>query len=58
MIKNSKSFPFEKARRVSADEIESARKAIEIKTTKKRALRNQRPAQATSPFMIPNQQQM
>jgi uncharacterized protein (DUF4415 family) len=35
-MKNSKNFPFEKARRVSGNEDASARKAIEFKTGKKR----------------------
>ena len=44
-MKSSKDFPFEKARRVSAEEVTSARKAIEAKSGKKRAPRG-RPAKS------------
>lgn len=42
-MKSSKDFPFEKARRISAEEVSSARKAIEAKSGKKRVSRG-RPA--------------
>lgn len=38
-MKNSKDFPFDKARRISSDEVLSARKAIEAKSGKKRPAR-------------------
>lgn len=44
-MKNSKDFPFEKARRISAEEVSSARKAIEAKSGKKRVPRG-RPTKA------------
>lgn len=46
-MKNSKSFPFEKARRISTTEVESARKAIEEKTGKERSRRG-RPAKSSA----------
>lgn len=51
-MKNSKNFPFEKARRVSAEEVESARKAIEAKIGKKRVSRG-RPTKATQDKFVP-----
>ena len=42
-MKNSKNFPLESARRISAREVRAARRAFEKKTGKKRALRG-RPA--------------
>ena len=44
-MKNSKNFPFEKARRISTEEVNSARKAIEEKIGKKRPSRG-RPAKS------------
>lgn len=38
-MKNSKNFPFDKARRITSQEVTSARKAIEEKTGKKRPSR-------------------
>ena len=51
-MNNSKSFPFEKARRVTHDEVVSARKAIEAKTGKKRPSRG-RPAKAENVKFVP-----
>jgi len=51
-MKNSKSFPFEKARRVSTEEVASARKAIEAKTGKKRASRG-RPVKSEEQKFVP-----
>src|SRR3989338_2392017 len=42
-MKNTKEFPFEKARRVTTREVEEARKAIERKTGKKRKARGRPP---------------
>ncbi len=44
-MKNLKNFPFEKARRITSQEVTSARKAIEEKTGKKRPSRG-RPAKS------------
>ncbi len=44
-MKNSKNFPFEKARRITSREVTSGRKAIEEKTGKKRPSRG-RPAKS------------
>lgn len=38
-MKNSKNFPFDRARRITSQEVVSARKAIEQKTGKKRLSR-------------------
>lgn len=51
-MKNSKSFPFEKARRVTGKEVTSARKAIENKTGKKRKTRG-RPSKAGAEKFVP-----
>lgn len=51
-MKSSKNFPFEKARRVSSKEVESARKAIESITGKKRPNRG-RPSKAAGEKFIP-----
>lgn len=51
-MKNSKNFPFEKARRVSSEEVSSARKAIEEKTGKKRETRG-RPAKSEEQKFVP-----
>jgi uncharacterized protein (DUF4415 family) len=51
-MKSSKSFPFEKARRISASETASARKAIESKTGKKRPARG-RPAKSEEQKFVP-----
>ncbi len=51
-MKNSKDFPFEKARRVSAKEVVSARKAIEQKVGKKRPARG-RPAKSNDEKFVP-----
>jgi len=51
-MKNSKNFPFEKARRVSGNEVASARKAIELKTGKKRKARG-RPAKTDYDKFVP-----
>ncbi len=37
-MKNSKNFPFEKARRITTQEVLTARKGIEEKTGKKRGV--------------------
>jgi len=42
-MKNSKSFPFEKARRISSKEVSEARKAIAKETGKKRRSRGRPP---------------
>lgn len=44
-MKNSKEFPFEKARRISKKELAAARKAIELKTSVPRTPRG-RPAKS------------
>lgn len=51
-MKNSKNFPFDKARRVSSVEVISARKAIELKTGKKRKARG-RPSKTEADKFIP-----
>lgn len=51
-MKNSKNFPFEKARRVTSKEVEAARKAIEQKTGKKRETRG-RPTKFAEEKFIP-----
>ncbi len=51
-MKNSKDFPFEKARRIAANEVASARKAIAEKTGKKRKARG-RPAKADDEKFVP-----
>jgi uncharacterized protein (DUF4415 family) len=51
-MKNSKNFPFEKARRISKEEVSTARKAIEEKTGKKRHSRG-RPAKAEEEKFVP-----
>ncbi len=51
-MRNSKSFPFEKARRVTSSEVAVARKAIEKKTGKKRKSRG-RPAKNSEDKFIP-----
>jgi uncharacterized protein (DUF4415 family) len=51
-MKNSKNFPFEKARRISKKEVASARKAIEEKTGQKRRSRG-RPAKDEEEKFIP-----
>jgi uncharacterized protein (DUF4415 family) len=51
-MRNSKNFPFEKARRVSAEEVKSARKAIETKTGKKRVSRG-RPSKSEELKFVP-----
>jgi len=47
-MKSIKEFPFEKSRRISAEEVEKARNAIEKLTGKKRARRPGRPAKSDS----------
>ena len=42
-MKNIKTFPFEKARRITKSEVTSAKKAIEKQTGKKRPRRKGRP---------------
>ncbi len=51
-MKNSKSFPFEKSRRISTEEASAARKAIEEKTGKKRARRG-RPLKSNIEKFVP-----
>jgi uncharacterized protein (DUF4415 family) len=51
-MKNSKDFPFEKARRISGKEVASARKAIELKTGKKRLVRG-RPTKSEEEKFVP-----
>ncbi|MCM2281716.1 MAG: BrnA antitoxin family protein [Bdellovibrionaceae bacterium] len=46
-MKNSKDFPFEKARRISSKEVAEGRKAVEEKTGKKRSARG-RPAKSST----------
>jgi uncharacterized protein (DUF4415 family) len=45
-MKKAKEFPFDTARRVSAKEVEAARRAIEEKLGKKRRLRGRPPSGA------------
>jgi len=52
-MKNSKNFPFEKARRISKKETESARKAIEKKVGKKRKARKGRPPKIEADKYVP-----
>lgn len=51
-MRNSKNFPFEKARRISSDEVGSARKAIELRTGKKRRVRG-RPSKVEEEKFVP-----
>lgn len=51
-MKNSKSFPFEKARRISSAEVKSARRAIAAKTGKKRPPRG-RPSKSEEQKFVP-----
>ena len=51
-MKNSKNFPFEKSRRLTAREVELGRKAIEEKTGKTRQARG-RPSKAEEEKFIP-----
>lgn len=51
-MKTTKSFPFNKARRITGVEVKSARKAIEARTGKKRRVRG-RPAVAKELKYIP-----
>lgn len=51
-MKNSKDFPFEKARRISSQEVRSGKKAIEEKTGKKRKMRG-RPSKTEDEKFIP-----
>jgi uncharacterized protein (DUF4415 family) len=51
-MKNSKNFPFERARRVSTEEVDSARKAIEAKTGNKRVSRG-RPLKSEEQKFVP-----
>ncbi len=51
-MKNSKNFPFDKARRVTSDEVVSARKAIEEKTGAKRKSRG-RPSKSNDDRFVP-----
>lgn len=52
-MKSTKEFPFEKARRVTSKEVESARKAIEQATGKPRLKRRGRPAKSESLRYVP-----
>jgi len=47
-MKKAKSFPFEKARRITAEELVQYRKAIEETTGKKRRSRRGRPPKASA----------
>lgn len=51
-MKNSKNFPFEKARRVSSSEVKAGRKAIEAKTGKTRPSRG-RPSKSEEQKFVP-----
>jgi uncharacterized protein (DUF4415 family) len=51
-MKNSKDFPFERARRISAGEVRAARRAIQRKTGQVRAARG-RPAKPDDEKFIP-----
>lgn len=51
-MKNSKDFPFERARRISSKEVASARKAIEQKSGKKRQIRG-RPVKSEEEKFVP-----
>ena len=51
-MKNSKNFPFEKARRISAEEVKAGRKAIEDKTGQKRRPRG-RPSKVAEEKFVP-----
>jgi uncharacterized protein (DUF4415 family) len=51
-MKNSRDFPFEKARRISAKEVTAARKAIENKTGQARRRRG-RPAKPNEEKFVP-----
>jgi len=51
-MKNSRDFPFEKARRISPREVRAARKAIEERTGQRRKIRG-RPAKAAEEKFIP-----
>ncbi len=52
-MKSIKEFPFEKARRVTPNEVRKARVAIEIVTGKKRLIRKGRPPKAAEEKYIP-----
>ena len=45
-MKNAKNFPFEKSRRITSREVNSARKAIETKTGQKRKSRSRPPTKS------------
>jgi uncharacterized protein (DUF4415 family) len=51
-MKNSKDFPFDKARRISSKEVANAKKAIEQKTGKKRSARG-RPVKSDEEKFVP-----
>ena len=51
-MKSLKNFPFEKARRITSDEVASARKAIAEKTGEKRKSRG-RPTKASDDKFVP-----
>lgn len=51
-MKNLKDFPFDKARRISSEEVTAARKAIEAKTGRKRPSRG-RPSKSEELKFIP-----
>src|SRR5215467_13665106 len=52
-MRKAKSFPFERARRITPDEVKRYRKAIETKLGKKRAPRRGRPPKAASAKYLP-----
>lgn len=52
-MKSTSEFPFERSRRVTANEVKKARKAIEKLTGKPRAKRMGRPPKATDEKFIP-----
>lgn len=49
-MKNTKNFPFEKARRISKKEVDSFRKGIEAKLKRKRAVRGRPPKSSEAKF--------
>lgn len=51
-MKNSKNFPFDKARRITSKEVASARKAIQAKTGQKRKPRG-RPSKSDDDKFVP-----
>ncbi len=50
-MKNLKEFPFDRSRRITSKEVDSARKAIEHTTGKKRPARGRPPKEASEKYI-------